>query len=81
MTEAALSQREFDTWREDDKVFKDQVLVHMAAQVTLNLATHGRVTILETNQEKCRSKMVNTTTWLSAVVSAIVGGLFGWLSK
>jgi hypothetical protein len=79
--EPNLSQREFDTWRAEDKTFKEQVLMHMAAQVTLNLATHGRVSILEAEQSNWRLRAVSITTWVSAIVAAAVGGLVGWLTK
>lgn len=77
MPEAALSQREFDTWREGDTAFKEEIRGLLVSHAALHLTTEGRLATVEANQDKCRSKAVSTTTWLSALVSAIVGGAIG----
>lgn len=81
MAEEALSQREFDTWKEEHDKKMDLVVGFIATQTSLNLATERRISTVETNQEKCKSQAVNRTTWVSAIVSAIVGGVSGWLLK
>jgi hypothetical protein len=79
--DAALTQREFDTWREGDEAFKQEMRQLMFAHADLHRETEGRLSVLETNQKKQTTQTVNRTTWVSAIVSAIVGGLFGWVAK
>lgn len=77
MADPLLSQREFDTWREGDEAFKQQLLTHMQNQVAHNLNHEGRLATVEAKQEECASKMSTRTTWISSIVSAVVGGLVG----
>lgn len=69
----ALTQREFDTWRETDAQWKHIMLAHVEGQEKLNLVNEGRLTALETNQ----SRLGTIAGWISAIVAAIVGGITG----
>jgi ferric-dicitrate binding protein FerR (iron transport regulator) len=77
----ALSQREFDTWRESDNEFKQEMRELLRGHAALHLATEGRLATLEANHEKTKTVTTNRTTWISALVASIVGGLCGWLAK
>ena len=81
MAESLLTQREFDTWRESDDAFKAEVRGFIGIQTATNLGTEGRLTAVEVQQQKCEDTVSRRTTWLSAVVSAIVGGLTGWFAR
>ena len=76
-SEHALTQREFDTWREEDAAFKIELRSHIAAQALVNLDVEGRVSTIEANVVKAEMSGSRRTTWLSAIVSAIVSGLVG----
>ena len=76
-SEQALTQREFDTWRQGDDAFKQQVLTHLQQQASVNLDVEGRVSTMEANVAKVEASGSRRTTWLSAIVSAIVSGLVG----
>ncbi len=69
-----LTQREFDTWRESDRAFKEQVLSHMEYQETTNRDTARRVTSLEIKDSE---RSVFRVGFISSVISAIVGGVTG----
>lgn len=69
----ALTQREFDTWRESDTQFKATILQHIEDQGALNLKSEGRITALETNL----GRIGTFAGWVSALVAALVGGLAG----
>jgi ferric-dicitrate binding protein FerR (iron transport regulator) len=79
--DAALTQREFDTWREGDEAFKQEMRQLMMLHADLHRKVEGRISTLEANHKKQTTQAVNRTTWVSAIVSAIVGGLFGWVAK
>lgn len=69
----ALEQREFDTWREGDAEFKQQMLEHIKAQTELNLSVQGRLTTVENEQGKSGRR----TTWVSSTISAIIAAIIG----
>lgn len=75
----ALSQREFDTWREGDAEFKARVLGHLETQHELNLRMEGRISTVEAQQEKCAESVSRRTTWISAIVASVSGTIVGWL--
>ena len=81
MPEALLTQREFDTWREGDERFKNELMTMMTSHQNLHLATEGRLASLEAKHEKASTQTINRTTWVSAVVAAIVGGLLSWAAN
>lgn len=81
MSGPALSQREFDTWREADNQFKQEIRDLLVNHASLHLSTENRLATVEANQQKCKTQAVNRVTWVSALVASIVGGLFGWLAK
>lgn len=72
---AALDKQTFDVWRQEDAAFKAEIRTHIAAQNTINLDYEGRLSATEADQRALTDKMGKRTTWLSAVVSAIVGAL------
>lgn len=77
----ALSQREFDTWREQDNVFKQEMRQLMVSHAALHLTTENRLTKVESDQEKCKSSTAARALAVSSVVSALIGGVAAWLSK
>ena len=77
MANEALSQREFDTWREGDTAFKQQMLEHMETQTTLNRQVEGRLSVVETQQGKSATKSATISTVVSAIVSGVVAAFSG----
>lgn len=75
--DATLTQREFDTWREGDSEFKQQLVAHMAQQTRLNLLVEGRITAVEIQVRECSEGATRRTVWLSSLVSAIAGAVAG----
>jgi hypothetical protein len=75
--EPTLTQREFDTWREGDTDFKQQMLAHMASQTEINREFERRVTTVETKQEECAQSVTRRSAWISGIVAALLGGLAG----
>lgn len=74
--EKLLSQREFDTWRESDAEFKEQVLGHIKTQTVDNLRTENRLTTLESD----KAHALRQHGWVANVVSALIGALAGSIS-
>ena len=77
-----LTQREFDTWRQEDHAFKSELRGFMTTQTTINLDVEGRVSTVEAKQEDCEETTNRRATWVSAVVSAVIGALataVGWV--
>jgi hypothetical protein len=72
----ALSQREFDTWRETDNEFKGEMRAFIAAQVALNLASEKRLTRTEERLDGGERRTAIITGLVSSIVGA-VGGFFG----
>ncbi len=81
MSGPALSQQTFDVWREGDEMFKQEMRVLLRDHQILHRETGERLAALETNQEKCQNQSINRTTWVSALVAAIIGGLASWVSN
>ena len=77
MSDPALSQREFDTWRESDETFKRQLTDYMQAQTELNLDVQGRVSSLEAHKGKSDIRAGTISSIVSAIVSTIVGVISG----
>lgn len=77
----ALSQREFDTWREGDEAFKAEMRQLLRDHASLHVSTEGRLSTLEATQEKTNQKAVARIAGMASIISAFVGGLFGWLAK
>ena len=75
--ETPLSQREFDSWRQDDDVFKQRIEGFLTAQTEINLDNSAAISTLRAKQEECQEHVARRTTWVSALVSAIVGGIVG----
>ena len=71
----ALTQREFDTWRESDAELKRQIISHMEKQTEINLNVEGRLTVVEVEQKDCRAKVSRRSTFISGIVAAIVGSI------
>lgn len=77
-----LSQREFDTWREEDRAFKADMRSFIEIQTRMNLDIEGRLSTVQAKQNECESSTNRRATWVSAVVSALIGALataFGWI--
>jgi hypothetical protein len=72
----ALSQREFDTWRETDNEFKGEMRAFIAAQVALNLSSEKRMTRTEERLDSGERRTAIITGLVSSIVGA-VGGFFG----
>ena len=77
MSDPALSQREFDTWRESDETFKRQLTDYMQTQTELNLNIQGRVSGLEAHRDKSDTRTGIISSIVSAVVGAVVGAISG----
>ena len=74
-----LSQREFDTWRETDTAFKEQMLAHITQQTAVNFDVERRVTTLQTHQDRSNTRVSIISTLVSSVVAAVVGAFAGGL--
>jgi hypothetical protein len=72
----ALSQREFDLWREGDNEFKGEMRAFIAAQIKLNLGSEKRLTKLEEKSDSGERRAAIITGLVSSIVGA-VGGFFG----
>lgn len=68
-----LTQREFDTWRETDSLFKQQMLAHISNQTETNFGVERRVSMLEAHKDKSNTRV----SVISSLVSAVVGGIVG----
>ena len=75
--EAPLSQREFDTWREEDTAFKVEMRSFMAIQNDVNLDVERRVTSVETNYQRLEQRAITRTGIVSSIVAAVIGALGG----
>lgn len=76
----ALEQREFDTWRRADDQFKQDMRRYLETQTAMNLDIEGRLSTVEADAKEASEGHGRRTTWISAVVSAIIGGLFALFS-
>lgn len=72
-----LSQREFDTWRESDTAFKEQMLAHITQQTATNFDVERRVSTLQAYQDRSNTRTGVISTLVSSVVAAIVGAIAG----
>lgn len=77
----ALTQREFDTWREEDTAFKQEIRAYISVQSEINLGVERRLSTVETQHQKDVAHVSRRTTWISSIVAAIIGGASGWLAK
>ncbi len=76
-----LYREVFDIWRQDLDKKIDFLVESQRYQNGHNVSVERRLSIIET-QVASQSETVNKrTTWMSAVVSAVVGGLVGLLTK
>ena len=75
-----LSQREFDTWREDDRAFKDDMRAFMESQTRLNLDYEGRLSTVEAKQDDCESTINRRSGMIAGLVAAVIGGFGTWLA-
>ena len=75
-----LTQAEFDRWCESDTEFKQRILRHVETQVEINLDNAAAIATLRVKQEECADLVSRRSTWLSSVVSAIIGGIIGAFS-
>lgn len=71
----ALSQREFDTWREGDNDFKDEMRSFIAQQVQFNLGHERRLSTVEQTQTDCSAESTKRATIISTVVTSVISGL------
>lgn len=71
--DAPLSQREFDTWRYEDHIFKTDMRAFMTTQTQINLNVENRVSTIEATQDACEATTNRRATWVSAITSAIIG--------
>lgn len=76
MAETPLSQREFDTWREDDREFKGEMRQFVAAQVSVNLTNERRISTIEEKQKSNDRKVVALTTVISSAVTSALAYVF-----
>ena len=79
--DAPLTQREFDTWRAGDETFKRELRMFISTQTAINLDIEGRVSTLAAKQDDCEALTNRRATWVSTVVSALIGALItaaGW---
>lgn len=76
----ALEQREFDTWKQGDDQFKQEIRRYIEVQTQMNLDMEGRVSKVEAKITEVSEGHGRRTTWISGVVSAIVGAVVGALS-
>ncbi len=72
---AALDKDTFDVWREGHDKNMGEILLHIRTQHTINLGVEGRLASVESTQSDYDKTVSKRTTWLSAVISAIVGAL------
>lgn len=79
--DAPLSQREFDTWRGEHDKKIDVLVGFIKDQTAINLDVEGRVSDVEARQAECAESVSRRTTWISAVVAAVVGGITGWSAR
>lgn len=70
-----LDKQTFDVWREQDDRFKDEIRTHIRTQNSINLDYEGRIAVVEVVQKQVGTKLDRRTTWLSAIVAAVVGAL------
>lgn len=71
----ALTQREFDGWREQDDEFKKDMRGFISTQTAVNLNVHGRVTSLETARQQDAIKLGIFSTVVSGV-GAVLAALW-----
>lgn len=71
MSNTPLTQREFDTWRETDEQFKNQMLGFCRTQTELNLRIEGRMSTIESKQEDTDATIKRRTGLITALASAI----------
>lgn len=75
--DAFLTQREFDTWCKNHDPKMDRILDYIETQTAINLAMEKRMTTVEIEQRDYEAATSRRVTWISSVVSAVVGGVLG----
>jgi hypothetical protein len=68
----ALSQDVFDTWKEADDQFKEEIRAYLIAQTAVNKDIHGRVVALETERKNDVIKLGIWSSFISAVFGFLV---------
>lgn len=78
-----LTQREFDSWRQGDTEFKQQMREHIEIQSALNLATERRMTLIEASAGEGGGSGMSKTrvSVISSIVSAAISGLVTALAR
>ena len=79
--DALLTQREFDSWRQEDHTFKQEIRAFITTQTAINLDIEGRVSTIHTKQDECEQTTNRRATWVSTIVSAAIGAvvtIVGW---
>ena len=78
--DAPLSQREFDTWRESDTTFKEDIRQFMQLQTDINLNMEGRMSSVEGNYEQLEQRAITRIGLISSFIAAVIGSVGGWLA-
>ncbi len=78
---AQLSREEFQTWRASHDKQIDIIVNAVQAQAGINLNHEQRIAVVETSLKESAELVTRRTTWVSAVVSACVGGVVGWFGR
>lgn len=74
-----LTTREFENWSRNQDSKLDRILNHVESQTEINLDNAAAIATLRAKQEEYTGQLSKRTTWISSVVSAIVGGVAGAL--
>ena len=76
-----LYREVFDIWRGDLDKKIDFLVESQRYQNSHNISIERRLSIIETHSTDRTETVNKRTTWMSAVVSAVVGGLVGLLTR
>ena len=75
-----LTQEAFDLWRGEHDKRIETVLHVQAQQIAVNASVDRRLSVIETHREIAVEQAATRINILSALVSAVVGGMAGWLA-